>query len=195
MTIKYIFILLPIANNASSYQWAGNTWAVSGCASRAPTCNDYVRDNPRAFRNAYWTINSLKVYREDRLSARDGEDDSDGVSDGVNNGVNNSTINDASANTTEENSFNVLFARQEVVEPQNLTSSGLEELVGEDLASANLTNVSVPVPLRASLDEVIEEENYGLPLFGDGVEVDDGEERKEDDGRNESDENDESEEE
>ena len=45
-------------------QWAGNTWGNSACASRAATCNDFVRDNPLAFRNAYWSVNSLKVYRQ-----------------------------------------------------------------------------------------------------------------------------------
>ncbi|KAF2836328.1 glycoside hydrolase family 16 protein [Patellaria atrata CBS 101060] len=43
--------------------WAGNVWGSSpSCSYRAPTCNDFVRDNPSAFRDAYWSINSLKVY-------------------------------------------------------------------------------------------------------------------------------------
>lgn len=44
--------------------WAGNTWSSSSCASKAATCNDYVRDNPDAFTNAFWTINALKVYQQ-----------------------------------------------------------------------------------------------------------------------------------
>lgn len=44
--------------------WAGNTWSSSSCASKAPTCNDYVRDNPDAFTNAFWTVNALKVYQQ-----------------------------------------------------------------------------------------------------------------------------------
>lgn len=44
--------------------WAGNTWSTSSCASKAPTCNDFVRDNPDAFTNAFWTVNALKVYQQ-----------------------------------------------------------------------------------------------------------------------------------
>ncbi|KAJ5639942.1 Endo-1-3(4)-beta-glucanase [Penicillium longicatenatum] len=44
--------------------WAGGTWASSRvCASKAPTCVDYVRNNPRAFEESYWRVNSLKVYQ------------------------------------------------------------------------------------------------------------------------------------
>ncbi|KAF2869502.1 concanavalin A-like lectin/glucanase domain-containing protein [Massariosphaeria phaeospora] len=45
-------------------EWAGNTWNTSTCASKAPTCNEYVRDNPEAFKEAYWTVNALRVYQE-----------------------------------------------------------------------------------------------------------------------------------
>ncbi|KAL9124217.1 MAG: hypothetical protein Q9217_006432 [Psora testacea] len=43
--------------------WAGNVWFQdSTCSSKAATCTDYVRDNPSAFTEAYWTIKSLKVF-------------------------------------------------------------------------------------------------------------------------------------
>ncbi|KAF2742642.1 glycoside hydrolase family 16 protein [Sporormia fimetaria CBS 119925] len=45
-------------------EWAGNVWEDSTCGQKAPTCNEYVRDNPEAFADAYWTINALKVYQE-----------------------------------------------------------------------------------------------------------------------------------
>ncbi|PSS22831.1 glycoside hydrolase family 16 protein [Amorphotheca resinae ATCC 22711] len=45
-------------------QWAGNVWSSSPCASKAPTCNAYVAQNPAAFTGAYWLINSVKVYQE-----------------------------------------------------------------------------------------------------------------------------------
>lgn len=45
--------------------WAGNSWSSSSCAAKANTCNDYVANNPSAFANAYWDINSLKVYQDD----------------------------------------------------------------------------------------------------------------------------------
>lgn len=50
--------------------WAGNTWSSSSCASKAPTCNDYVRDNPEAFTNAFWTVNALKVYQQGEAPAQ-----------------------------------------------------------------------------------------------------------------------------
>lgn len=48
-------------------QWAGSqdVWDASTCKAKAPTCTEYVRDNPQAFVEAYWTINSLKVYQDD----------------------------------------------------------------------------------------------------------------------------------
>lgn len=43
--------------------WAGDAWSSGTCSSYADTCNDYVGDNPSAFTDAYWAINSLKVYQ------------------------------------------------------------------------------------------------------------------------------------
>lgn len=43
-------------------QWAGNVWSSGSCASVASTCDDYVENNPAAFVDAYWSINSLQVY-------------------------------------------------------------------------------------------------------------------------------------
>ncbi|KAI0744178.1 concanavalin A-like lectin/glucanase domain-containing protein [Daedaleopsis nitida] len=40
-------------------QWAGEVYATSGCPSN---CIDYVDNNPQAFSEAYWEINSLRVY-------------------------------------------------------------------------------------------------------------------------------------
>ncbi|KAI0259260.1 concanavalin A-like lectin/glucanase domain-containing protein [Gloeopeniophorella convolvens] len=40
--------------------WAGNDWASSGCG--ITTCEDFVNSNPSAFAEAYWEINSLRVY-------------------------------------------------------------------------------------------------------------------------------------
>lgn len=45
--------------------WAGATWSTSGCAStQYPTCESFVQNNPSAFKDAYWQVNSLKVYSE-----------------------------------------------------------------------------------------------------------------------------------
>lgn len=44
--------------------WAGNAWNTSEtCASKAPTCDQYVADNPAAFSEAYWAIDSLQVFQ------------------------------------------------------------------------------------------------------------------------------------
>lgn len=43
-------------------QWAGAAWGSSSCNSEASSCQAYVADNPSAFSDAYWQVNSLKVY-------------------------------------------------------------------------------------------------------------------------------------
>ncbi|PVH75105.1 glycoside hydrolase family 16 protein [Cadophora sp. DSE1049] len=42
--------------------WAGSVWGSSSCSHLAPTCEQYARENPGAFQEAYWLINSVKVY-------------------------------------------------------------------------------------------------------------------------------------
>lgn len=45
--------------------WAGqaSTWDSSTCSNLATTCQEYVANNPAAFTDAYWLINSVKVYQ------------------------------------------------------------------------------------------------------------------------------------
>ncbi|CAK7245371.1 MAG: hypothetical protein STHCBS139747_006951 [Sporothrix thermara] len=44
--------------------WAGAVWAQdSTCAPLASTCNAYVQQNAAAFVDAYWLINSVKVFQ------------------------------------------------------------------------------------------------------------------------------------
>jgi hypothetical protein len=44
--------------------WAGSVWDSQGtCGNLADTCQDYVADNPGAFVDAFWAINSIKVYQ------------------------------------------------------------------------------------------------------------------------------------
>jgi hypothetical protein len=47
--------------------WAGapNVWEDGSCGKKAATCEEWVRDNPQAFTEAYWEINALKVYQND----------------------------------------------------------------------------------------------------------------------------------
>jgi hypothetical protein len=42
----------------------GGTWQSSGRADNTSvnTWEEFVRDNPKAFSDAYWTFNSLKAY-------------------------------------------------------------------------------------------------------------------------------------
>ncbi|KAH9963826.1 concanavalin A-like lectin/glucanase domain-containing protein [Russula dissimulans] len=42
--------------------WAGSVWPQSSCASLADSCVDFVNNSPSSFTEAYWAINSLKVY-------------------------------------------------------------------------------------------------------------------------------------
>lgn len=53
--------------------WAGKpeVWSSNKtCAAKASTCDDYVAANPSAFRNAYWEINSIKVFQQDGSGGR-----------------------------------------------------------------------------------------------------------------------------
>ncbi|KAI6170989.1 putative beta-1,3-1,4-glucanase [Aphelenchoides bicaudatus] len=53
-----------VFNIAFCGEWAGepNVWA-SICSKSGPTCDGYVRNNPAAFSEVYWLVNSLKVYK------------------------------------------------------------------------------------------------------------------------------------
>ena len=50
--------------------WAGNVWSTDPvCSAKASTCQDYVQNNPSDFADAYWSINSLKVYTSNGASS------------------------------------------------------------------------------------------------------------------------------
>lgn len=43
--------------------WAGSVWSQDAtCSAKAATCQEFVQNNPDAFTEAFWTINSLKVF-------------------------------------------------------------------------------------------------------------------------------------
>ncbi|KAL6235639.1 hypothetical protein BDW75DRAFT_250711 [Aspergillus navahoensis] len=50
--------------------WAGNVWGSGACSSLG-SCTDYVSNNPGAFAEAYWNINSLRVYQDSAAAKRD----------------------------------------------------------------------------------------------------------------------------
>jgi hypothetical protein len=44
--------------------WAGNVWGQDPvCSSKASSCEAFVQDDPGAFTDAFWQVNSLKVYQ------------------------------------------------------------------------------------------------------------------------------------
>ncbi len=46
-------------------QWAGNVWNNNAeCAALAPTCQEYVSNNPAAFESVFWSFKSVKVYMD-----------------------------------------------------------------------------------------------------------------------------------
>ncbi|KAG4431871.1 hypothetical protein IFR05_012648 [Cadophora sp. M221] len=52
--------------------WAGQAWNDGACAALAPTCEAYVAANPQAFAQAYWLINSVKVYQPNMAAGKRG---------------------------------------------------------------------------------------------------------------------------
>ncbi|KAJ5251267.1 CAZyme family GH16 [Penicillium chrysogenum] len=44
--------------------WAGDVWPSGSCASKSSSCISYVQNNPTAFAESYWSVNSLKVYQD-----------------------------------------------------------------------------------------------------------------------------------
>lgn len=54
--------------------WAGGVYGSSGCPMSNPSnavesCVNYVAQNPTAYANAYWEINSIKIYQQDAAPA------------------------------------------------------------------------------------------------------------------------------
>ncbi|CAD0112943.1 unnamed protein product [Aureobasidium uvarum] len=50
--------------------WAGSVWSSDPtCSALSGSCTDYVANNPGAFSNAYWSINSLKVFEQTAKSS------------------------------------------------------------------------------------------------------------------------------
>ena len=45
--------------------WAGRAWNQASCRSKAGSCEEYVGQNPTAFKEAYWLVNYVRVYSMD----------------------------------------------------------------------------------------------------------------------------------
>lgn len=57
-----------IFDNTFCGSWGGNVFESQGCPMTSgqeswPSCVTYVAENPDAFTDAYWTVNSIKVYQ------------------------------------------------------------------------------------------------------------------------------------
>ncbi|KAK0113647.1 hypothetical protein ONS95_013893 [Cadophora gregata] len=61
-----------VINNTFCGAWAGQVWNRSSCSRVAPTCEAYVAAHPKAFAQAYWLVNSVKVYRQDMAAVKRG---------------------------------------------------------------------------------------------------------------------------
>ncbi|RMZ90671.1 hypothetical protein DV736_g2096, partial [Chaetothyriales sp. CBS 134916] len=61
--------------------WAGTVWSSDAtCSAKASTCEDFVQNNPSAFQDSYWSVNSLKVYSGSGGSSRNSTTQSVSVS-------------------------------------------------------------------------------------------------------------------
>ncbi|OQV03059.1 hypothetical protein CLAIMM_08157 [Cladophialophora immunda] len=60
---EYFSNLRIVVNIALCGDWTDGDWATSECAALAPTCQDYVANNPQAFKEAYWLIGGIQVYQ------------------------------------------------------------------------------------------------------------------------------------
>ncbi len=44
--------------------WAGQVWTQGSCKEKAATCEAYVQENASVFVDAYWLVNSVRVFQE-----------------------------------------------------------------------------------------------------------------------------------
>lgn len=59
-----------VFNTAFCGDWAGKVWEQDAtCKAKAPTCDDYVAQHPGDFKEAYWLINSVKVFSSSSAKA------------------------------------------------------------------------------------------------------------------------------
>src|SRR5215471_5537685 len=60
----HIYLEIQVINTAFCGDWATGLWNSDPvCSKVAPTCQEYVQNNPSAFEQAYWSIKELKVYQ------------------------------------------------------------------------------------------------------------------------------------
>ncbi|GKT98671.1 unnamed protein product [Fusarium langsethiae] len=85
--------------------WAGSpdVWNKNPETASLGECNDYVANNPSAFKNAYWLVNSIKVYSQD---GSNNGGSGGGSNNGGNSGGGSGEGNSGSGNSGNGNSGN-----------------------------------------------------------------------------------------
>ena len=69
-----------VFTNTFCGDWGGQVWAQDAtCGPLASTCQAFVQNNPSAFKNAYWQINSLRVYQGQSSGGVNGSSPQPGV--------------------------------------------------------------------------------------------------------------------
>ncbi|KAI0523681.1 glycoside hydrolase family 16 protein [Xylaria bambusicola] len=64
-TDSHFYNMSLVINTNFCGAYAGNIWGVADkCDKLAPTCEEYVAGNPRSFRNSFWEINYIDVYKK-----------------------------------------------------------------------------------------------------------------------------------
>jgi hypothetical protein len=158
-----------VFNTAFCGDWAGNAWDSGSCAKKAPTCDEYVQNNPEAFKDAYWTINALKVYQDNgndtpAPSASGYPVQSTVISEPVSIPSENATvpaISSGYATIPTEIPVTLSFSSGSYVAP---ISSLSEELPAETSAPVAEPTSSVVVPTSEALEPSKTQDNADYPV-------------------------------
>ncbi|KAI1468697.1 glycoside hydrolase family 16 protein [Daldinia caldariorum] len=68
---EHFFNMSLVLNTNFCGDYAGNLWGKADqCNRLAPTCEQFVAENPRSFENTYWDINFIDVYQMGPLSEK-----------------------------------------------------------------------------------------------------------------------------
>lgn len=111
--------------------WAGNVWGQdSVCSSKASTCQAFVQNNPGAFTDAFWQVNSLKVYQSNGQEVK-------------------KLISTESANSVAAASSQAVSSAAPVSAETSITTQGASttaEIASTTTTVASTTPTSIPTP-------------------------------------------------
>lgn len=161
-----------VFNTAFCGSWAGAVWESGSCAKKASTCDEYVQNNPEAFKDAYWTINALKVYQDngnDTLapSASGAPAQSTVISLPVSVPTKTATVpaissGYATISTEVPTNTPILSFSQGLYSEPTISSS--EELPAETSATVTEPTSSVIVPTSEALEPSTTQDDTGYPV-------------------------------